>query len=143
MTVPSKTSTLEEYIASAPSDELNHYNMSIIEYASNIEYPIEELVNDYLSELMQLTVSVQLNTTEYYEYLYNPSKLSYNIYGSDCFDYLILKLNNMVQDYEFDKNPILLIHSEKLFNTLSTIYSSELDYLSMNRTKIKKLEKQS
>lgn len=134
---PSTTSSLEEFINAKPNDELNHYNLSIIEYFNGIEFPISELIDDYWDEIMDSAELFKLNVDQYYLYRFNPQKLSYDIYGSTCFDYIILKLNDVIQEYDFDKKILVLISKNKLLNILSRIYTAETDYLTINRKNVK------
>ena len=140
MNSPEETHTLESFIQSNPGTESpSYYNYSIIEKVKldwyTIHFTVSNLINDYLYELKDACYTIKLTDIELAKYRYNPDLLSYDVYGSINLNFMILKINNMINPKDFDMSIIKLIRPQELMSLLSRIYNAEHDYLESNRVK--------
>jgi hypothetical protein len=127
------TYTIEDFISMKYSDDLTYRNFTILEVIDNIELVDKCLLDDYLYELEQISISVELTSEEYNKYKYAPDLLAYDIYGSTQLDFVILAANDMIDPKEFDLKTIKLPYSSSLKSFLSSIYSTNSGYLEQNR----------
>lgn len=123
-TNPAKTSTIAEFISFKNSDDISYNNLSFRDKYDNIIYPIKNIIDDYIDELMELTVNITLNDQEYLKYKYKPKILANDIYGNSELDFIILAINNICNMKEFDMQTIKLIKDEDLDNFLTSIYNA-------------------
>lgn len=131
----SNYSTLNEFIQSGDSDLINYHNLSLVETIGDIECPYDNVVYDYLDELMAISETVQLTDSERNSYKYRPDLLSYDIYGTTKYDFIILAINNIEQDKYFDTNILNLITKDNMEIIMEYIYNAENDYILSNRMK--------
>lgn len=124
----SDTHTLQEFMSFSNStpDKFDYKSFCMIERRDGVEYPIHNVIDDYLDELKAAALSITLTSKEKDTYMYNPKLLSYKIYGTTLWYYVILRLNNIcnVHDFNISKGKLLLIPSGKLKDILATIYNS-------------------
>lgn len=123
-TSPGKTSTISEFISFKNSDELSYNNLSFRDTYDSIIYPIKNIIDDYIDELMELTVSVTLNDVEYLKYKYKPKILAKDIYNNAELDFIILRINGICNMKEFDMRTMRLIKSDDLTDFLTSIYNA-------------------
>lgn len=130
---PATTHTIEEFIKLKYQDELTYRNLSILEKINSIETIDHCLIDDYLDELREASVSIELSPAEYSRYKYSPDLLSYDLYGTTQLDFVILLINDMIDPKEFDIKTIKLLYSSKLKSLLNDIYNSNAGYINQNR----------
>ena len=137
---PNISSSIEEFIAAGENNAtISYYNMSILQVETTedqtmqIQFTIDNLINDYLDILRDIAVKVPLTDAEKRKYHYNPDLLAYDIYGSTELDFVILMLNGIIDHKEFNMPKVLLINKSDLINVLSRIYTAEHKYLEDNR----------
>lgn len=132
---PEKTYTIEEFIDSHNSADINYESTSLLQKLDGYTMIAYNIFNDYIDELDDLAVYVSLNDEEYNKYLYRPKILAYDLYGSTELFFLILMLNNICNVKEFDFKRLKLLKVEDLEKFISSVYNSERYTLSLNRTK--------
>lgn len=124
----SDTHTLSEFIAisNAITDNFSHRTFCMMETRDGIEYAVYNVLDDYLTELKQQALTIKLTDKEKDTYIYNPKLLSYKIYNTTLWYYIILRLNNLCNVHEFtiSSGKLLLIPLNKLKILLSTIINS-------------------
>ena len=137
-----KTSTIEEYInAGAGTPTITWYNYSVLQpkrstdNKAEFQLEIDNIINDYLDILHDNEEKVELTQAEQLKYYYNPELLAFDIYGTTELDFVILKMNGMVDPKEFDLPKIKLVKKSVLVDLLSNIYNAEGKYLAANRSK--------
>ena len=104
----------------------NKNNLKISFLENN--YVVKNILDDYMFELKRSAVDVKLSDEEYTKYRFRPKLLSYDVYDSTEFFYVILKLNNMYSIKQFDINPLKMLTKNGINNMvefLSTIYNAE------------------
>ena len=85
--------------------------------------------------MKDLSVPVQLSDKELAKYSYNPGLLAYDLYGSIELEFVILKLNGIIDPKDFDFPSIRLLEPQVMEDLLSNIYGSEAKYINDNREK--------
>ena len=138
MSIASNTSTLEEFASLLGSGEIMNYNFSILDVkeinGETIQFEPDSIINDYLDLLKEKSVEVELDEQEKIKYFYNPELLSFDIYGTTELDFLILKLNGIIDPKEFNLSKVKLLKQEDLKTLLSNIYNAEKEFLELNRS---------
>lgn len=126
-------STISDFINQNSSEVITYNSLSIIQRLDDIEYPYHNVIYDFLDELIQLSQLVTLNSTEVARYKYRPDLLSYDLYGTDKYDFILLAINNIESDKYFDKEMIKVLYPEHMKEAINLIYNSQSNYLNMNR----------
>lgn len=129
------THTISEFIKYKSDDELSYRNFSILEFGDGIEYFNHNLIDDYMTELENMSTEVILEDEQFKHYKYSPDLLAYDLYGTVALDFLIMKLNGMIDPREFIKQKLLLPYASQLNTFLSKVFNAESLYLSYNRAK--------
>lgn len=126
---PKNTATLDEFVEAGASVTISYDNLALSEHIGNIKYPIYNIVNDYLLELMVTSVTVELSLDEYNKYKYRPKLLAEYLYGNTEVYFIILLLNNVCNVKDFNFKKLKLLTKEDMKTLLSAIYTSEKDFL--------------
>ena len=94
---PSQTRTLTAFVNSKPSSQLSYHYLSLLEKDSknNIEYPVYNVISDYIQDLKKRCTVVTLSDQEYYTYRFRPKLLADYLYGNGELYFIILHLNDM------------------------------------------------
>ena len=134
-----KYHTVEEFIESnTGSKSINYHNFSILQQeevsGETLQLLDMNIVDDYIDELQSVCVNVQLSDKELMKYSYNPGLLAYDVYGSTELEFVILKLNGVIDPKDFNFPTIKLVEVSVLEDILSTIYSAENKFIKYNRT---------
>jgi hypothetical protein len=130
---PALTYTISDFISMKYTDEITFRNYSILEVINDIELLDHNLVEDYLSELSSICVSVPLTDEEYKKYKYAPDLLAYDVYGSVQLDFVIMYANNIIDPKEFNFKTIKLPYASALKTFLASVYNVNSGYLEQNR----------
>jgi hypothetical protein len=130
--------TIEDFINSnTGSKAITYHNFSILNKkeidGETFHFVDSNILDDYIDELNKLTVSISLSDRELLKYSYNPGLLAYDIYGSSELEFVILKLNGIIDPKDFDFPTIKLIEVGAMMEVLSNIYNAEYKYIEMNR----------
>ena len=133
-----KYHTVEEFIESnTGSKSINYHNFSILQQeevsGETLQLLDMNIVDDYIDELQSVCVNVQLSDKELMKYSYNPGLLAYDVYGSTELEFVILKLNGVIDPKDFNFPTIKLVEVSVLDDILSTIYSAENKFIKYNR----------
>ena len=131
---PGKTATISEFISFKNDDSISYNNISFRDKYDNIEYPVKNIIDDYIDELMELTLDVTLNDTEYLKYRYKPKLLANDIYENPELDFLILRINGVCNMKEFDSRNIKLIKDSDLDEFLTAIYNANKEDIDIYNT---------
>lgn len=118
------TSTIEEFLSFKDSDEISYDSLSFKDKYDNIIYPIKNIIDDYMDELMELTVEATMNTEEYLLYKYRPRLLANYIYNNPELDFLIMRINGICNAKEFDMQTVKLVKMDDLNDFLTSIYNA-------------------
>ena len=121
---PAKTSTIEEFISFKNDTEISYNNFSFRDKYDNIEYSIKNIIDDYIDELMELTIDVNMSENEYLKYRYKPKLLAEYVYGNPELDFIILRINGVCNMKEFDMKNIKLVKDDDLDEFLTAIFNA-------------------
>lgn len=136
---PALTYTLTEFIEIGTQDETTYRNFSILSYRMNTEFVDQNILDYYLKELKSLCMKItEFSDEEIKKYRYSPDLLAYDVYGSTQLDFIVLLCNGMIDPKEFDfkRKYLLLPKSSILKEFLSKVYSSESEWMNLNRAEL-------
>ena len=120
------TTTITDFIiAGKSSDILSYSKLSFIEVREGIEFPVTNILKDYLYEFKQKAIKVTLSESEQYRYKYRPKILANDVYGNSELYFVIMALNNVCNIKEFDFTAIYMLKVEDMEDYISKIYNSE------------------
>lgn len=125
---PELAHSVEEFIyLGKTTSQYSYLRFCLTENRDGTPYVVHNVLDDYIEYLKKRATKVTLTSKEAMEYKYNPKKLSYKLYKSTQFYFLILKLNNMASTHDFDltDNTVLLIPPDVLSEVISSIYKME------------------
>ena len=118
--------TIEDFIDSnSGSKSISYHNYSIIDKKEidneTFHFVVSNLVDDYIEELRSASVEIGLSRNELLKYSYNPGLLAYDIYGSFELEFVILKINGIIDPKDFDFPTIKLVEVDVMKEILSNI----------------------
>lgn len=126
MSLPQETTTIEEFIESGKSVSVDYMDLSFLDKVSNGTWvSVLNVVNDYMTELKNACVTVELSEAQQWAYFYKPKVLCYDIYGNPELYFVILLLNNMADVKEFNKPKLKMLRKDHMSMLLSYIKNSE------------------
>ena len=127
--VPYEAHTIYEFILigqqSALNDQADDYFFKDV--IDGQEYTVYDTIDSYIYQLRDIASTVILSNKERETYKYNPKLLSYKLYNSVNYYWLILRLNDMysVYDFNLESNTLLLLTKEQLLDSLLAINKTE------------------
>ena len=129
---------LDAFILIGKSTTITYQKTSFCDYFQDIEFPMYNVIWDYINELKEEAVPVLLTDKQFDTYKYKPRLLSMYLYGSTEFFFIILALNDMASEKEFTKNTVTLLPADKMKNLLEKIYTSEKASVESYSSRMKK-----
>ena len=129
---PTETYTLEQFILMKTSDTMTYSNFSIYDKIGDLKVIDHNLIDDYVSELVQLSKIVQLSDEEWKKYRYFPDLLAYDVYGSVQLDFIVLAANDIIDPKDFNFKKLRLPMASVLAELLNEIYNSNSNYMAKN-----------
>ena len=137
---PDVASTIDDFIAAGSgTPTITWHNFAILQAENTtdnkvqFQFEIDNLINDYLDILDQLSTKVTMSVQEQHKYFYNPELLAFDLYGSTELDFIILKMNGIIDPKDFDMPTIKLLPKSVLIDVFSDIFNAESDYIDENR----------
>lgn len=125
------TYTLSEFIKAGKMNTIDYDAFSYKESASNgTEVSVLNVVNDYMPEIKDYAVRVQLSTEEYLKYRYKPKLLCRDVYGNGEVYYVIMLINGRIDVKDFDTSELLMLKVADMNNLLTLIYNAEYKWMS-------------
>lgn len=98
------------------------------------------VLDRYRNELSQYKTKLKLTSEEYRKYQYNPKVLSYDIYGTTEFWFLILHANELTSVAQFDMEQPY-VYTGVIASIITSALNLEKDYIDYNEElKEKKLQ---
>jgi hypothetical protein len=128
-----ETYTVEEFINMQQTDQMTFRNFSLFEVINDVEIYDHNLIEDYLSELDKICLSVSLSIEEQKKYKYFPDLLAYDIYGSTQLDFVILFANGIADPKEFDMPIVKVPIASQVKAFLNSIYNANRYYIESNK----------
>ena len=133
-------STIEDTISTGNEITLSYINTSILskleieDTNDTIDVPEYNVCYDYLKELLVVADRIELSDAEFDKYKYRPDILSYDLYGTTTYEFIILALNQIISPKYFTKKKLYIIDSEYIEELIIDIYNAEQEYLTLNRS---------
>lgn len=136
MALPQNTTTIEEFIESGKGISITYPTLSFLDTMSNrTQVSVLNVINDYLPELKNACITVELSKEEQNAYFYKPKLLCYDVYGNPELYFIILLLNDMADVKEFTKSNILMLKKSHMSMALSQIYNAEKEAINNYNSK--------
>lgn len=129
---PEQTNSMSEFISIGRSANYTYTNFSILEKLNGQPFPVENVLDDYIDEILSVARVITMTDKELSKYKYRPKILSYDLYGTTELDFLILRLNGMTSPKEFTKSKVKLLSPDDL-GIINKIYRAEQVYIKDNR----------
>lgn len=124
------TYTLADFIASGKMNTVDYDQFSYKDLVSNgTEVSILNVVNDYMREIKDVAVKVELSTQEYLKYRYKPKLLCRDVYGNGEVYYVIMLLNGRIDVKDFDVHELLMLRKADMNTLLTQIYNAEYKWI--------------
>lgn len=124
------TYTLADFIASGKMNTVDYDQFSYKDLVSNgTEVSILNVVNDYMREIKDVAVKVELSTQEYLKYRYKPKLLCRDVYGNGEVYYVIMLLNGRIDVKDFDVHELLMLRKADMNTLLTQIYNAEYKWM--------------
>lgn len=131
--------TLEQLANQKNEDAINYYNLSIPGASSNgdLQFAIRGVLDDYINELTELSVDVTLTNDEVVKYQYKPWLLSHDLYGDSELWFVILLLNGLYDQSDFDRiSTLKLIKKDVMAEVMNNIMNNESAFIRSIRDKL-------
>lgn len=126
MALPHETSTIEEFIESGSGVTIIYPTLSFSDMLSNGTWvSVHNVINDYIEELRNACINVELNTEQQFKYFYKPKLLCHDMYGNPELYFIILLINDMADVKEFTKPVIKMLRKSHMSEILTLIYNAE------------------
>ena len=131
---PELTHTLDEFIQVGQySDEQTYAKFSILDRSNGMLFLDHNILDDYMEFLQELCVECKLDDDQQKTYYMRPDLLAFDVYGSSQLDFVVLKVNGMIDQKDFTLPKIRLPYASSLKTFLTSIYNAELGYINQNR----------
>lgn len=135
------TYTVQDFINFKLSDPITYYNLSILSASlddPNLIYSTDNVLWDYIDELKDACLNVEMTAEEFRKYKYKPKLLAYDIYGATELFFIIMMLNGIhcLNIKEFTKKKLKLLTAANLVDLITKIYNAESNYISTNRSNL-------
>lgn len=124
---PRYSSTLEDFVVAGEEETITYHNLSLIEKAGTIEFPIFNVIDDYIDDITALSEEIMVNDNIRAKYMYRPRLLCEDLYGNGELYYIILLLNGIcnIKEFTMENNKLIIISKDHLKEVLKLIYKSE------------------
>lgn len=138
---PQETYTLNQFISLRDSDKITYVKYSVLERSISypeLVYAIDNVIYHYMDIVDKLKKTVVVDQDQKIKYQYRPKLLAYDIYGSIETYFVILACNGMcnMKSFSLDDMKFYALTPGDLSSIMSSIYSSELKYLNLNRANL-------
>lgn len=138
-----KTVRISDFVNSKDPNELGFHSFDIEDVSMDgTSFMSKNLIRDYLDDLDDLYYTLYFSEDELFKYKYRPRLLAHKLYGNPNYYYMILLVNNMCDEKQFDRKAINILKPADMFNVISAIYNSNTELIKFHRIKANKAKKQ-
>ena len=135
-----KESLIADYIEDYNDLEISEDKLHLKETSSLEDGNIMTLLTDsillkYKNDLDEIVETKSLTIQEQTKYFYNPWVLSYDLYGTTEFWFLLLDLNDMHSSAEFTQETIK-VYDGSLVNIINAILALEEEFINQNEEEL-------
>lgn len=139
---PADTYTIQGFISTGRSNDVSYHYSSILELLDeDIYISAHNIFHDYKDELLDESVDVTLSDSEYYDYLYQPRRLAYKLYGYTDLYFVLMILNDICDVKDFNFKKVKVLHPDSI-GILSRVINAEEYYINKNRSYISEIEEE-
>ena len=126
-----KCSTIEEFVAGGDSVKMTYSNLSLNEMMGDgmIEFPVFNVCDDYIDELIELSLTIELDKDSARKYYQAPKLLANDLYGNSELDFLVMRLNGIYDPKDFTFTKLKLLAKATMANVLSKINISNRQFI--------------
>ena len=135
-----KESLINDYIEDyndleVSEDKLHLKEVSTLEDGSMVTLLTDSILLKYKNDLDELVETKTLTIQEQNRYFFNPWVLSYDLYGTTEFWFLLLDLNEMSSATEFTQETIK-VYDGSLMNIVNAILALEEEFINQNEEEL-------
>ena len=124
------TYTLSQFISAGKMNTVDYDSYSYKDKVSNgTTVSILNVVNDYMTEIKEVSVKVKLSKEEYLKYRFKPKLLSRDVYGNGELYYVIMLINGRIDVKDFDTDELRMLTINDMNTLMSLIYNAESKWI--------------
>lgn len=121
-----KVSTIEEFVEGGDTVNMKYPILSLNDMMGDretglIEFPTFNVYDDYIDEIMDSCVDIELTDEEHRTYYQNPKLLAHRKYKNSELDFIIMRINGICDPKDFTMKIIKMIPLQLLNQILSKI----------------------
>ena len=120
-----KTYTIREFIEAGQDIVVSYDNTSFIETLYNIKFPVHNVFRDYIEDIKDFAVDLELDDNEEYKYRYKPKLFCQEIYGNTEVYFIIMMLNGIADVKEFSGHKFKVFEKSIMSRIIDSIYNAE------------------
>lgn len=128
-TDPTTTSTVQKFISAQTNEEISYESLSFLEHIDGMNLPIKNVVEDYLEDIEDAYVEIELTDEDYRKYKYKPKILCYDIYGSPELYFIIMRINGIYSMKDFTKRKLRMLKPDAMMTLVRSIYAAEKEVI--------------
>ena len=126
---PTTTSTVQQFISAQTNEDISYEALSFIEQIEGINLPIKNVVEDYLEDLEDAYVEIELSDEDFRRYKYKPKILCYDIYGAPELYFIVMRMNGIYSMKDFTKRKLKLLKPAAMTTLVRSIYAAEKEVI--------------
>ena len=131
----STTYTLDQFIQAGRMTTVSYNRFSYREIISNgTIVSILNVINDYMDEIQENAVNVELNREQYRKYRMKPKLLCFDVYGNTEVYWVIMLMNGIIDVKEFDMKVLKMLRVDDMETLLTNIYNAEYKWMNQYNT---------
>lgn len=124
-TDPTTTNTVQKYISTQTNEEISYESLSFIEHLEKLDLPIKNVVEDYLEDIEDAYIDIELTDEDYRKYKYKPKVLCYDVYGAPELYFIIMRMNGIYSMKDFTKRKLKMLKPAAMTTLVRSIYTAE------------------
>lgn len=131
----STTYTLDQFIQAGRMTTVSYNRFSYREAISNgTIVSILNVINDYMDEIQENAVNVELDREQYRKYRMKPKLLCFDVYGNTEVYWVIMLMNGIIDVKEFDMKVLKMLRVDDMETLLTNIYNAEYKWMNQYNT---------
>lgn len=126
-----KLATIDEFVEEGDSITMKYSNLSLNEMIGDgmIEFPVFNVCDDYIDELISLCKIVELSPEQVRKYYQAPKLLAHDVYKNSELDFLIMRLNGIYDPKDFTFTTLKMLTVDVMNTCLSKINISNRQFI--------------
>lgn len=128
-TIPSQCATIDEFIEAGAVVRITYSALSLIDQLIDVDFPSFNVIDDYMDDIKNEAIEVELNDEEARKYYQAPKLLANDIYKNSELDFIIMRLNGIYDEKDFVFKKLYLVRVDTMNTLLSKILNAEKKYI--------------